>query len=81
MLRVHVMPHAFAARDAIVRRVARCAAVRFWHNLQDFAAAHAVPPNGWAVAANSPFLHLSPAGILTVNLPPAAPPEAGILDD
>ena len=81
LLQAHVLPHALAARDALVRRVARSAAVRFWHNLQDFASAHSLPPPGWAVTPATPFLHISPAGFLSVHLPPAAPPEAGVLDD
>lgn len=82
VLRALVFPQAMAARDAIVQRVARSAAVRFWHLLQDFASAHAThPPAGWAIAPNHAFLHLSPAGLLAVNLPPSAPPAAGVLDD
>jgi hypothetical protein len=65
------------ALPASVVAVGNAAAARFWHDLQDFAAAHAAPPSSWPANPLHPFLYLRD-GRLAVRLPaahaPAVPP-------
>jgi hypothetical protein len=59
-------------QPAAVVAVGNAAAARFWHNLQDFTAAHAAPPPSWPVSPGHPFLYLRD-GRLALRLPAHAP--------